>query len=62
MASGAVIFNGNNNNLIPTADRLVPGDVLVLYTKMQVLDGLNKYEECYAVCNELIEKHVKVLC
>lgn len=45
---------------ISTADRLVSGDEHVLYTMMKVLDGLNKYEECYNICNRLIEKNVKV--
>lgn len=44
-----------------TADRLVAGDELTLYTKMKVLDRMNKYKDCYAVCNRLIEMNFKVL-
>ncbi|XP_067048477.1 uncharacterized protein [Acropora muricata] len=41
------------------ADRLVPDDVNVLYTKMKVLERMNRHKECYAVCNKLIQSSFK---
>ncbi|XP_068710858.1 uncharacterized protein [Montipora foliosa] len=41
-------------------DRLVPQDGLLLYTKMQVLDKMDKFKDCYTVCNTLIQMKFKV--
>ncbi|XP_074606168.1 uncharacterized protein LOC141859247 [Acropora palmata] len=41
------------------ADRLVPDDLNVLYTKMKVLERMKRHKECYAVCNKLIQSNFK---
>ncbi|XP_044181578.1 uncharacterized protein LOC114969816 [Acropora millepora] len=41
------------------ADRLFPEDVNILYTKMKVLERMNRHKECYAVCNKLIQSNFK---
>ncbi|PFX30254.1 Mitochondrial import receptor subunit TOM70 [Stylophora pistillata] len=41
------------------ADRLYPGNSNVLFTKMEALDGLRKYKECYDVCNHMLSKGFK---
>lgn len=42
------------------ADRHFPGCNNVLVTRMNVLEELRKYKECYDVCNQLISKQFKV--
>jgi len=46
--------------LILAADRLYPEDNMVLLTKMCVLEKLGSHEECYEVCQKLIEKECQV--
>lgn len=45
---------------ISLADRLCPGNDMVLLTKKKALEAVGRNEECYRVCNQLIEKGFQV--